>query len=101
MCVEPSVAGAVFALAGVGLQWRHTFIVSDWSSLVGWPHDLPPLCEHSCGGDAMKTVYVWAIVWRGEVVDTFETLKEARAMATEYAMAYGSPVSIKKVKNTA
>lgn len=34
------------------------------------------------------------LVWKGEVIDTFDTLKEARAMAVEYSMAYGGGVTI-------
>ena len=38
------------------------------------------------------------LVWKNEVIDSFDTLNEARAMATEYAMAYGGHVSIVKGK---
>ena len=34
------------------------------------------------------------LVWNGEVIDSFDTLKEARAMAAEYSMAYGGGVTI-------
>ena len=36
------------------------------------------------------------LVWNGEIIDTFDTAKEASAMAREYAMAYGGHVSIKR-----
>lgn len=36
------------------------------------------------------------LVWKGEVIDSFDTAKEASAMACEYAIAYGGHVSIKR-----
>jgi len=38
------------------------------------------------------------LVWKGEVIDSFETMQEARAMVTEYMMAYGGYVNILKGK---
>jgi len=34
------------------------------------------------------------LVWKGEVIDSFETMQEARDMAREYMMAYGGYVAI-------
>jgi len=34
------------------------------------------------------------LVWKGEVIDSFDTLKEASDMASEYTMAYGGYVAI-------
>ena len=36
------------------------------------------------------------LVWNGEIIDTFDTAKEASAMAREHAMAYGGYVSINR-----
>lgn len=43
-----------------------------------------------------KTKDVYKIIWRGEEVDQFDTLKEAREMKKEYDMAFHSYVSIKR-----
>ena len=37
---------------------------------------------------------MWLVIWKGEVVDEFDTETEARAMADEYAMAFGSPTTV-------
>jgi len=38
------------------------------------------------------------LVWKGEVIDSFDTFKEASDMAGEYMMAYGGHVNILKGK---
>ena len=43
-----------------------------------------------------KTSY--EIIYNGEVVDTAETLKEARELKVEYDMAFKSSLVIQKVK---
>ena len=43
-----------------------------------------------------KTKDVYKIIWNGEEVDSFDTLKEAREMKKEYDMAYHSVTSIQK-----
>ena len=42
--------------------------------------------------DAMK----YLIIWRGETVDSFDTLNEAREMMSEYNMAFGGGCSIRE-----
>lgn len=42
-----------------------------------------------------KTKDVYNLVWNGEIIDSFDTLKEARKMKTEYELAYHSSVTIK------
>lgn len=39
---------------------------------------------------------MYLLIWQGEVIDEFETLEEAREMRTEYEMAYGGTVEIRK-----
>lgn len=46
----------------------------------------------------MFTFELW---WKGECVDTAETAKEARYLQREYAMAFHSAVTVKKVKRDA
>jgi hypothetical protein len=36
------------------------------------------------------------LVWRGEVIDSFDSEHEAREMAREYASAYKGPVSVRR-----
>lgn len=42
-----------------------------------------------------KTKDVWKLCWNGEVIDTFDTWKEACEMRKEYELAFHSSVSIK------
>ena len=42
-----------------------------------------------------KTRDVYKLVWNGEVIDSFNTLKEAREMKKEYELAYHSSITIK------
>lgn len=42
-----------------------------------------------------KTKDVYNLIWQGEVIDSFDTLKEAREMRKEYELAYHSSVAIK------
>lgn len=42
-----------------------------------------------------KTKDIYNLVWNGEVIDSFDTLKEAREMRKEYELAYHSSVTIK------
>ena len=42
-----------------------------------------------------KTKDVYKIIWNGEEVDSFDTLKEAREMRKEYELAFHSSVNIK------
>lgn len=39
---------------------------------------------------------MYKLVWKNEVVDEFETLKEATEMQAEYNMAFGGGVIIKE-----
>lgn len=39
---------------------------------------------------------MYQLIWKGEVIDEFDTWKEAKAMRTEYTMAYGGYVEIVK-----
>lgn len=41
---------------------------------------------------------MYELIWKGEVIDTAETLKEANYLQSEYQIAYGGVVTIKKVK---
>lgn len=41
---------------------------------------------------------MYELIWKGEVVDTADTLKDAQYLQREYEMAYGGQVIIKKVK---
>lgn len=38
------------------------------------------------------------LIWKGEVIDSFETESEASEMAREYAMAYGGSVAVIEVE---
>ena len=40
----------------------------------------------------------YKLVWNNELIDSFDTLSEARAMATEYAIAFRGHVSVVKGK---
>ena len=35
-----------------------------------------------------KTTDVYRLIWKGEQIDYFDTLKEAKEMRKEYALAY-------------
>ena len=37
---------------------------------------------------------MYKLIWKNEEIDSFDTLKEARAMACEYAMAYNGLISV-------
>jgi|TARA_R110000823_G_scaffold205366_2_gene336268 hypothetical protein len=39
----------------------------------------------------------YVLIWKGEEIDEFDTLKEAQEMKLEYQMAYGGFVMIKEV----
>jgi hypothetical protein len=39
----------------------------------------------------------YVLIWKGEEIDEFDTLKEAHKMKLEYQMAYGGSIMIKKV----
>tara|TARA_R110002153_G_scaffold117050_1_gene261064 strand:- start:261 stop:389 length:129 start_codon:yes stop_codon:yes gene_type:complete len=41
---------------------------------------------------------MYEIIYKGEVVDSAETLKEAKYLKREYDMAFNASVSIDKVK---
>lgn len=43
-----------------------------------------------------KTKDVYRLIWNGEEIDNFDTLKEAREMKKEYELAYHSSVTIKR-----
>ena len=43
-----------------------------------------------------KTKDVYKLIWNGEEIDRFDTLKETREMKKEYEFAYHSGVTIKK-----
>ena len=43
-----------------------------------------------------KTKDVYRLIWNGEVVDSFDTLKEATEMKKEYDLAFHSYVTIKR-----
>ena len=43
-----------------------------------------------------KTTDVYNLVWQGEVIDSFDSLKEAKEMRKEYELAYHSSVTIEK-----
>ena len=43
-----------------------------------------------------KTQDVYFLCWNGEEIDQFDTYKEAKAMRTEYNLAYRGGVSIIK-----
>jgi hypothetical protein len=43
-----------------------------------------------------KTKDVYKLIWNGEEIDRFNTLKEAREMRREYELAYHSSVIIKR-----
>ena len=38
----------------------------------------------------------YEIIYKGETVDTAETLKEAKYLQQEYRMAFNSPIQIKE-----
>lgn len=40
---------------------------------------------------------MYELIWKGEVIDTADTLKEAQYLQGEYRLAYGGQVIIKKV----
>lgn len=42
-----------------------------------------------------KTKDVYKLIWNGEEIDSFDTLKEAREMKDEYELAYHSSITIK------
>ena len=46
----------------------------------------------------LRASNMFNLVWKGEVIDSFDTLKEASDMAREYTMAYGGHVNILKGK---
>jgi len=37
---------------------------------------------------------MWKLIWKGEVVDSFDNRNEAEAMQTEYNLAYGGGVRV-------
>jgi hypothetical protein len=39
---------------------------------------------------------MYELIWKGEVIDTCETLAEAMYLKIEYEMAYGGNVNIKE-----
>ena len=39
----------------------------------------------------------YEIIWKGEVVDTAETIEDAKYLVCEYSIAYGGSVSYKKI----
>ena len=39
---------------------------------------------------------MYKLIWRGEVVDEFSTIKEATDMLVEYNLAFGGGVTIKE-----
>lgn len=39
---------------------------------------------------------MYLLIWKGEVIDEADSLKEARYLQKEYEMAYGGQVSIRK-----
>ena len=41
---------------------------------------------------------MYKLFWKGEEIDSFDTLKEAQEMAREYSLAYGSMVTVKGPK---
>jgi hypothetical protein len=41
---------------------------------------------------------MYELIWRGEVIDTTDTLKDAEYLQHEYQIAYGDVVIIKKNK---
>lgn len=43
-----------------------------------------------------KTRDVYKLIWNGEEIDSFDTLKEAKTMRYEYEFAFHSSVNIKK-----
>lgn len=43
-----------------------------------------------------KTKDIYKIMWNGEEVDRFDTLKEAKEMKKEYNLAFHGGASIKK-----
>jgi len=42
---------------------------------------------------------MYELIWKGEVIDSADTKKEAEYLRGEYQMAYGGVVTIKKVKS--
>lgn len=45
-----------------------------------------------------KTRDVYKLIWNGEEIDSFDTLKEAREMRREYELAFRSSVSIRQAR---
>ena len=45
-----------------------------------------------------KTKDVYKLIWNGEEIDVFDTLKEAKKMKKEYELAFHSSVTIKTGK---
>lgn len=41
---------------------------------------------------------IYLIMWKGEEVDQFDSMREAREMVKEYNMAYGGGCTVKKTK---
>lgn len=39
---------------------------------------------------------MYLLIWKGEVIDEADTLKDAQYLQREYEMAYGGQVSIRK-----
>ena len=39
----------------------------------------------------------YRLIWKNEVIDSFDSRKEAEAMAREYAMAYGGGVAVVEI----
>jgi hypothetical protein len=46
-------------------------------------------------GYKRKTKDVYRLIWNGEEIDSFDTLKEAKEMRIEYELAFHDSVSIK------
>ncbi len=43
---------------------------------------------------------MFKLIWKGEEIDAFDTLKEARAMQGEYNLAFGGGVTILQGETT-
>jgi hypothetical protein len=63
------------------------------------PYNLRPMMAKGgmMADDEMADVYEYELVWKGETIDTADTMETAKYLQNEYETAYGGSVRIKKI----